>query len=146
MSCILKRNISLADSHDHGVDNIIPIRLVSRLIFSKGKTMGRKCCVTNCRGNYESNSKEKVFRLPADENERKRWQSIIPKDNTPDTKDAIVCERHWLNSFETVIHYGKQRPLHFFLVLNQICFQHLFLSQEKPFDLCQKCGANWLMR
>ena len=73
--------------------------------------MGRKCCVTNCRGNYDFKSKEKVFRLPVDENERKRWLSVIPRDNTPNTKDKVVCERHWPNGYETVMHYGKQRPL-----------------------------------
>ena len=25
--------------------------------------MGRKCCVTNCHGNYDNDSKEKDFRL-----------------------------------------------------------------------------------
>ena len=43
--------------------------------------MGRKCCVTNCNGNYDSKSKEKVFRLPADEDERARWQASISKDS-----------------------------------------------------------------
>ena len=84
---------------------------MSKLIFFTGKTMGRKCCVTNCRGNYDFKSKEKVFRLPVDENERKRWLSVIPRDNTPNTKDTVVCERHWPNGYETVMHYGKQRPL-----------------------------------
>ena len=52
-----------------------------------------------------------MFRLPAGKNERKRWLSVIPRDNNPDTKDTVVCERHWPNGYETVIHYSKQRPL-----------------------------------
>ena len=28
------------------------------------RTMGRKCCVTNCNGNYDNDSKKKVFCLP----------------------------------------------------------------------------------
>ena len=43
--------------------------------------MGRKCCVTNCNGNYDSKSKEKIFRLPADEDKRARWQASISKDS-----------------------------------------------------------------
>jgi len=72
--------------------------------------MGRKCCVTNCNGNYDSNSKEKVFRLPSDKSERARWLSVIPRDNTPDTKYTVVCERHWPIGYETITYYGKQRP------------------------------------
>ena len=55
------------------------IRPMSKLIFFTGKTVGRKCCVTNCKGNYDFKSKEKVFRLPVDENERKRWLSVFPE-------------------------------------------------------------------
>ena len=73
--------------------------------------MGRKCCVTNCNGNYDSKSKEKVFRLPADEDERARWLRVIPRDNIPDTKHTVVCERHWPLEYETISYYGKQRPL-----------------------------------
>ena len=46
--------------------------------------MGRKCCVTNCNGNYDSQAKEKTFRLPRDMDEREQWLKIIPRHNTPD--------------------------------------------------------------
>ena len=44
--------------------------------------MGRKCCVTGCKGNYVE--KETVFRLPLakkNADERKRWSQVIPRDN-----------------------------------------------------------------
>ena len=103
----------MADSNDYGFDNTILIRCISRLISFRptGNTMGRKCCVTNCRRTYDNKSKEKVFRVPADGNEKKRWLSVIFRDNTPGTRDMVVCERHWPNGYETVIRYGKQRLL-----------------------------------
>ena len=83
-----QRNNLSADNSDYQFkfDIAILIRPVSKLIFFTGKTMGRKCRVTNCK------LKEKVFRLPVDENERKRWLIVIPRDNTHNTKDTAVCE------------------------------------------------------
>ena len=72
--------------------------------------MGRKCCVTNCNRNYDSQTKEKTFRLPKDMDEREQWLKIIPRDNTPDTKNTVVCERHWPQGYETVKCFGKERP------------------------------------
>ena len=64
--------------------------------------MGRKCCVTNCNGNYDSTSKEKTFRLPKDKDEREKWLKVIPRDNIPDLKHTVVCERHWPQGCESV--------------------------------------------
>ena len=74
--------------------------------------MGRKCCVTNCDGNYDDKSKEKVYRLPKNKDEREKWLKVISRDNTPDSKYTVVCERHWPQGYETVRCYGKERPLH----------------------------------
>jgi len=75
-----------------------------------------KCCVTGCKGNYEStNNTVKIFRLPhKDKNpeERKRWIQAIPRENIPDTSNVFVCENHWPQNYETVFHYGKLRPKH----------------------------------
>ena len=68
--------------------------------------MGRKCCVTGCRSNYEE--KITVFRLPSakkNADERKRWIQAIPRDNIPDSKDTSVCVKHW-----PIMVYGKLRP------------------------------------
>ena len=74
--------------------------------------MGRKCCVTNCNGNHDNDSKEKVFRLPKNKEQRKKWLKIISRDNTPDSKNTVVCERDWPKGYETVQCYGKLRPQH----------------------------------
>ena len=62
--------------------------------------MGKKCCVTNCNGNYDNDSKKKVFRLPKNKEEREKWLKIIPCDNTPDSKNTVVCKRHWPKGYE----------------------------------------------
>ena len=46
--------------------------------------MARKCCVTNCDGNYDKDKKEKTFRLPRKQEERERWLAVIPRDNILD--------------------------------------------------------------
>ena len=56
--------------------------------------MSRKCCVMNYNSNYDSKNKEKTFRLPGDVSEKARWLSAIPRDNIPDLKHTVVCERH----------------------------------------------------
>ena len=76
----------------------------------------------------------------------KEWLSVIPTDNTPDTKDTVVCERP--NDYETVIHYAKQRllnPPSLFSCDKPSLLPTSVPPLEKPFDLRQKCGANWLM-
>ena len=80
--------------------------------------MVKKCCVFNCNGNYNEENKEKVFRLPSEEIERKRWLAAIPRDNTPDSKDTVVCERHWPQNYSTITLFGKLRPLNPPSVLN----------------------------
>lgn len=72
--------------------------------------MGRKCCVTQCKGNYNKKCKAVTFRLPRNTDERKLWLSIIPRDNIPDKKDTVVCERHWPLNYATTKSFGKLRP------------------------------------
>ena len=67
--------------------------------------MGKKCCVTGCKGNYASqgeSGKVRVFRLPSDPVERERWVRTIPRDNIPDSPDTVVCEKHFPPGFATV--------------------------------------------
>ena len=64
--------------------------------------MGKKCCVTNCNGNYDNDLKEKIFRLPKNNEEREKWLKIIPRDNKPDSKNTVVCERNWPKGYETM--------------------------------------------
>ena len=72
--------------------------------------MGRKCCVTGCRGNYDRENKVQVFRFPNDEDEKKRWLKVIPRDNIPDHPNTVVCERHFPSGYATVNFKGKARP------------------------------------
>ena len=72
--------------------------------------MGKHCCVTNCKGNYDDKNKEKVFRLPRDEKENERWRAAIPRDNIPVSKNVFVCERHWPDNYSKIKDYGKFRP------------------------------------
>ena len=72
--------------------------------------MGRKCCVTFCKGNYDAGNKAKVFRLPTDKCERERWIRAIPRDNIPDSRDTSVCENHWPPGYATIKVHGKERP------------------------------------
>ena len=72
--------------------------------------MVRRCCVTACRGNYINTEKVKVFRLPKDQDERKRWLKSIPRDNIPDHPDTVVCEKHFPPGYATVNVFGKERP------------------------------------
>ena len=61
--------------------------------------MVKRCCVFNCNGNYDDNNKVKVFRLPKDPKERKRWTDAIPRDNIPESHDTVICERHWPSNY-----------------------------------------------
>ena len=71
--------------------------------------MVRRCCVTNCKSNYNPQNRVKTFRLPRNIEERKRWIVIIPRDNVPDNNNTVVCERHWPKNYSTVTDYGKLR-------------------------------------
>lgn len=72
--------------------------------------MVKKCCVTKCNGNYTKKQKVKTFRLPQNEQQKKLWLSIIPRDNIPNHKDTVICERHWPEGYAKIKFYGKERP------------------------------------
>lgn len=84
--------------------------VITRLIGSCKMT--RKCCVTNCRGNYTKKDKVKTFLLPRSKDEKRRWLSIIPRDNIPESQNTVVCEKekHWPANYKTVKVFGKDRP------------------------------------
>ena len=75
--------------------------------------MVRKCCVPGCNGNDgKPENKEKTFRLPNNEDEKEaRWLHAIPRENIPDSKYTVVCERHWKEGYEVITVFGKSRPL-----------------------------------
>ncbi|CAH1114716.1 unnamed protein product [Psylliodes chrysocephalus] len=53
------------------------------------------CCVPGCRGNYSKGPKVRVFGFPNDENLRKKWLKVIPRDNLQPNKNTKVCELHF---------------------------------------------------
>ena len=62
--------------------------------------MGRRC-VANLKGDYDKQTKVKFYRLPRNLEERERWHTIIPRDNIPDTKNTVVCEKPWPENYPT---------------------------------------------
>ena len=72
--------------------------------------MGRSCCVTNCSSNYDDNNYVPCYRLPKDPKLLEVWLKAIPRDNTPVTKNTVVCIKHWPPNFPTYSCYGKLRP------------------------------------
>ena len=77
--------------------------------------MDKKCCVKNCYGNYDNDSKEKDFRLSKNKEEREKWLKIILR-NTPISKKTVVCERLWPKGYETMQCYGKLKPRQYLFV------------------------------
>lgn len=59
--------------------------------------MGR-CCVPNCRGNYDSGPKVRLFGFPSDPERRAKWQRAVRRDDVDvgKLKDPQVCERHFM--------------------------------------------------
>ncbi|XP_076281087.1 THAP domain-containing protein 1 A-like [Lasioglossum baleicum] len=61
--------------------------------------MPRRCCVPNCKGNYDTtlkgNNYISVFKFPKDEQLRKKWMAAIPHKNWTLTKYSAVCSLHF---------------------------------------------------
>ena len=72
--------------------------------------MGRKCCVTGCRLNYDPTDKMSGFRLLTDKDEREHRMKANPHDNIPDRENNVVCTKHFSDGFETVSVKGRLRP------------------------------------
>ncbi|KAH8032195.1 hypothetical protein HPB51_023830 [Rhipicephalus microplus] len=56
--------------------------------------MGR-CCVPNCRGNYDNGPKVRLFSFPRDAKRRAEWQRAVRRSDVRLLKDPKVCERHF---------------------------------------------------
>lgn len=70
--------------------------------------MPRKCCVPNCKSNYKSNQSVgsiSTFSFPKDEQLKKQWLRVIPRQDWSPTKYSAVCSLHFRNheilKFET---------------------------------------------
>ena len=78
--------------------------VIKYTVCLRKRTTPRKCCATNCNVNYDNYLKEKVFRISKNKEEREKWLKIISRDNTPDSKNTVVCQRHWSKSYETILY------------------------------------------
>ena len=57
-----------------------------------------KCSVTGCKSNYTSTSENgnvSVFRIPTDENLRRKWLKKIPRKDWIPTPSSRVCEKQF---------------------------------------------------
>lgn len=93
--------------------------------------MPRKCCVYNCKTNYDApnsspsvtvsaktqcnddafycdgeatsdeGDKIAVYRFPRDESDKQRWIDSLPNANFKWSKDSVVCEKHWPVGYAT---------------------------------------------
>ncbi|XP_049800302.1 uncharacterized protein LOC126235633 [Schistocerca nitens] len=57
--------------------------------------MPYRCCVPNCRGNYDGGPKVTVFKFPEDEATRKKWLSSIRRHNFTPSSSSRVCHVHF---------------------------------------------------
>ena len=76
--------------------------------------MPNKCGVVNCKGNYDSSNKCRVFRLPKDTNEQQKWLNVLPPRDgfVIDPSKFFICEKHWPTDTQMVtIPGGSTRPV-----------------------------------
>ncbi|XP_049774363.1 uncharacterized protein LOC126162092 [Schistocerca cancellata] len=57
--------------------------------------MPRRCCMPNCRGNYDNGPKVSVFYFPSDENLRRKWLSAVHRQDWTPSKHSVICELHF---------------------------------------------------
>ncbi|KAH8040551.1 hypothetical protein HPB51_011340 [Rhipicephalus microplus] len=59
-------------------------------------TMGR-CCVPNCKGNYDNGPKMRLFSFPSDPVRKAKWQRAVWRDDIDvcQLKNPQVCELHF---------------------------------------------------
>ncbi|GFR79412.1 coiled-coil domain-containing protein 108 [Elysia marginata] len=59
--------------------------------------MPNKCGVVNCKGNYDSAHKCRVFRLPKNVHDQQKWLNVLPPREgfVIDPSQFFICEKHW---------------------------------------------------
>lgn len=66
--------------------------------------MPRRCCVPECKSNYDSTLKqcnnkcETTFAFPKCPKRVKEWLKAIPRKNWTSTKSSVVCAKHFCDS------------------------------------------------
>lgn len=51
-----------------------------------------------------------IYKLPRNEDDRKKWVAAIPRANLVVSQYTAVCKKHWPENAEFVKFYGKLRP------------------------------------
>lgn len=74
------------------------------MISLQTSRMPQKCCVPNCRGNYDktkeyAEDKVSVFRFPSDPELRTKWLRKIPREGLEVNDRTVVCEKHFVPEF-----------------------------------------------
>ena len=79
--------------------------------------MDKKCPVPgwnrnyqNRKGDFISDEKTPLFRLPRNQEELSRWLKTTPYENFTISKNSVICEKHWPASYPTESRKGKIRP------------------------------------
>ena len=72
--------------------------------------MVQKCCVLNCKSSYACNDKVPVYKLPQNNEDKKKWIAAIPRANLVVSKCTAVCRKHRPENATFVLVYDKQRP------------------------------------
>lgn len=62
--------------------------------------MAPKCCVPNCKSNYETNREPyvSVFSFPKDLEKRTKWLKSIHRESFVPSKHSVVCIKHFSES------------------------------------------------
>ena len=84
--------------------------------------MVRKCCVGNCKSNYDTESEYvSLHMFPSDKDERQRCFDALPNVVTKVTKNTVVCVKHWPLKYQTCMKKGNVRPARYFLLPSFLC-------------------------
>ena len=60
--------------------------------------MPDKCCIFNCRSNYDNGPKETVFFFPDEEKDyhlRQRWIRSVNREDWKPSKKLCICQKHF---------------------------------------------------
>ena len=89
---------------------------------------------------YDTSDKTPTFRLPQDAEEKKRWLKAIPRENTPDTKNTVVCEDHWPDGYKKITARGKERHASPQTIFKSIPASVVPTPQPKPRTTIRVCS------
>ena len=77
--------------------------------------MVRRCCVGDCKSNYDSESEVvPVHIFPTNVDEWQTWVDALPNtlSKSPPTRDMVVCVKHCSPNYKTKPKKGHQVPVH----------------------------------